>query len=203
MKIISKYKDYYDYLIGVFGEDSKLILDRRGSNNKFILQDGEVIVVCIGNKRIEGIYKDNKFHYGKFLKKFHRERDMPSWKTYVWKRKYDDTKDIYYKYEYTKGHHREFALSKVILNTTLNTENDCAILMYKVNINGELIEVTRFPILKDINIPSILPARDTWIILNDYLSSQIKEPIVPIGDDNVRIQSHGFDLKTSFRPKIK
>ena len=29
MKIISKYKDYYDYLVGTYGEDPKLILDRR------------------------------------------------------------------------------------------------------------------------------------------------------------------------------
>ena len=203
MKIITKYKDYYDYLIGVFGEDPKLILDRRGDTNKFILNDGEVIIVCIGNKRIEGIYKDNTFHYGKALKKFHKEQIMSSWKTYAWGRKYDITKDIYYTYEYIKGHCREFVLSKVILNTTLNTENNCAILLYRTNIKGELVEASKFPILKDLNIPSILSARDAWIILNDYLSSQIKEPIVPIGDDNVRIQSHGFDLKTSFRPKMK
>ena len=27
MKIISKYKDYYDYLQGIYGVDEKLILD--------------------------------------------------------------------------------------------------------------------------------------------------------------------------------
>ena len=29
MKIISKYKDYYDYLSGIYGEDPLKILDRR------------------------------------------------------------------------------------------------------------------------------------------------------------------------------
>ena len=29
MKIISKYKDVYDYLTGIYGEDPLLILDRR------------------------------------------------------------------------------------------------------------------------------------------------------------------------------
>jgi hypothetical protein len=202
MKILSKYKDYYDYLIGVFGEDSKLILDRRGGGNKFTLNDGEVIIVCIGNKRIEGIYKDDNFYYGSGLKKFHNESKISLWGLKSWGRKYDNTKDIIYTYSYFK-HSIDFILSKVILNTTLNSENNCAILMYRLDYKGELSELIRFPILKDINIPSILSARDTWIILNDYLSSQIKEPVVPIGDNNIRIQSHGFDLKTSFRPKIK
>lgn len=202
MKIISKYKDYYDYLIGVFGEDSKLILDRRGGGNKFILNDGEVVIVCIGNKRIEGIYKDDNFYYGSDLKKFHNESKISLWGLKSWGRKYDNTKDIIYTYSYFK-HSIDFILSKVILNTTLNSENNCAILLYRTNIKGELVETFRFPILKDLNIPSILSARDAWIILNDYLSSQIKEPVVPIGDNNIRIQSHGFDLKTSFRPKIK
>ena len=29
MKIISKYKDYYDYLSGIYGEDPLKVLDRR------------------------------------------------------------------------------------------------------------------------------------------------------------------------------
>lgn len=29
MKIISKYKDFYDYLVGIYGEDEKLVYDRR------------------------------------------------------------------------------------------------------------------------------------------------------------------------------
>lgn len=32
MKIISQYKDYYDYLIGFYGIDEKIVLDRRKFN---------------------------------------------------------------------------------------------------------------------------------------------------------------------------
>ena len=34
MKIISKYKDYYDYLTGIYGVDDKIVLDRRGWEGK-------------------------------------------------------------------------------------------------------------------------------------------------------------------------
>ncbi len=31
MKIIDKNKDYYDFLMGVYGQDPKAVYDRRGS----------------------------------------------------------------------------------------------------------------------------------------------------------------------------
>lgn len=35
MKIISNYKDYYDYLVGIYGVDQKVVYDRRFSGNPF------------------------------------------------------------------------------------------------------------------------------------------------------------------------
>ena len=64
MKIISKFKDFYDYLTGVYGVDPKLVLDRRnmlnyelGIDTKYLLKIGTHVI---------DIFVDNigNIHYG-------------------------------------------------------------------------------------------------------------------------------------------
>lgn len=59
----------------------------------------------------------------------------------------------------------------------------------------------KYPILVDYNVNRILSAEKVWLILSEWLGKQItrQEPVVPVGDDKIRIQAAGFDLKTSFR----
>lgn len=73
MKIISKYKDYYDYLVGIYEIDEKLVLDR----TKFDVPSySNVVTFYICGKCIDGYYdaKDEgfvvrnfeSFHYDDF-----------------------------------------------------------------------------------------------------------------------------------------
>lgn len=57
------------------------------------------------------------------------------------------------------------------------------------------------PILKEHFINKIYDPHTIWIMLSEWLGKQKtkNEKEVPIGDNNIRILSHGFDLKTSFR----
>ena len=77
MKIISKYKDYYDYLSGVWGEDPKLVLVRKG---EFVVQstnpsgcDMYVLTFIIGGIMIQ-IY--NNFSLEKKLNSLIPHVDM-------------------------------------------------------------------------------------------------------------------------------
>jgi len=64
MKIISKYKDYYDFLQGTFGIDEKLILDRT-KFHKIELSDYDKITLVIGDLVIEGLFVDGSvFAFG-------------------------------------------------------------------------------------------------------------------------------------------
>lgn len=53
MKIISKYKDYYDYLSGIYGIDDKKILDRTIYKPMNYVPDEFILIICgISFKRI-------------------------------------------------------------------------------------------------------------------------------------------------------
>lgn len=65
MKIISKFKDYYDYLVGIYGVDEKLILDRtKFTSLRFEPTENTRLIFYICGMRVEGIYKNGKFLYG-------------------------------------------------------------------------------------------------------------------------------------------
>lgn len=74
MKIISKYKDYYDYLSGIYGIDEKIVLDRTISKNspnvEFYSHWNRKIVLYIAGYVIECLCIDGKFYYGEDLKEF-------------------------------------------------------------------------------------------------------------------------------------
>ena len=73
MKILSNYKDYYDYLTGVYGEDPLIVLDRTKYNQPFWeipsqSQWGKfgITKYClfIGNYYIEFLRYGYGFYYG-------------------------------------------------------------------------------------------------------------------------------------------
>ena len=69
MKIISKYKDYYDFLTGLYGIDNKLILDRRSFTGMGYLDEG-ILRILVGDYIVEGLYFTDKFYYGSTIHQF-------------------------------------------------------------------------------------------------------------------------------------
>jgi hypothetical protein len=182
MKIISSYKEYYDYLKGIYGEDPLLVLDRRITPVVKLqdISDG-FIILTIGDYDFYGyMYK------GKFM----IDPDLP--------KELQKTTSIGIS-SLIKGYIRKGIFVKNLGDKAITWVEDCPIVLRYGNFT------TEFPILTGSGLEALLPPEKIYQILVDWLSkrNQKKEKEVPVGDDKVRIQSKGFDLKTSFRPKTK
>ena len=200
MKIISKFKDYYDYLKGIYGEDPKLVLDRtKYYNEELNIYEGSFInktvkkyVFHIGEYLVEGVVVNGKLLFGKEIEPF--ETEFPKWR-YRWL-----GRD---KYHIQRGNFTYSILKepKLLGDDSPTWKENCPILLEKGE--GDSKDYIHHPILKNYSFNRVFDAEKIWIILSEWLSKNItrNEPQVPVGDDKVRIISAGFDLKTSFRGK--
>ena len=195
MKIISKYKDYYDYLQGIYGVDPKLVLDRRNFHNYELHGTPRKIELCICGIVYEGWFDGTKVHYGKELTKFGKYRKYVSWNSDNESRReveidngcnrwnWDDVATVPYNDPYK-----------------LNERDETPILIK----HDERIDVC-YPNLSKLNFAKVIPAEEMFIKLSDWLSQQItkSESVTDTRTEHQRIESRGFDKKRSFRPKMK
>lgn len=190
MKILSKYKDYYDYLTGIYGEDEKLVLDRR----KFDMPKFEYwlemnsIAVYICGFVYEGIYKDHKFYWGESCRPLGRKAE-----TFNLRQK---SEDIIYVGTGYGARQQQLSLIPYKDKLELNKKANCPILL---RINEREISQHEFPILSQLNFQHYLPAQEIYLMLCEWLSPKDPNP-APLTDKQ-KIVSAGFDLKTSFRGK--
>lgn len=185
MKIQSKYKDYYDYLQGIYGIDDKLFLDRsKGSTmNKMEidnLKNGDGVQLAIMGLLFTMIYYNGKWYTKKGLYNIGKE--------FKYNKAFIDVE-----VNEKTGLPKEFKDVEFVL-TDLNYKYDCPIIRVKYNWSGE---INLFPRLADYNFGTVIPPEDIWINLYNWLSRVKEEP--NIQTDKEKIVSHGFDLKTSFR----
>ncbi len=199
MKIISKFKDYYDYLQGVFGVDEKLVLDRTKFHKPF-LSNYDKIILVIGNLVVEGLYVDDTFVYGDDLKKYEHKHEAFRWgkgRTYS----YIDKKEDYYYINVPKEISLRGGLN--ILKEKCTREE-----YFKNDKTREKLEkyplflfkgteVYEYPILKDYILGSFISPEEVWFSLSDWLSKDVK--IEDNRTDKEKIVGKGFDYKTSFR----
>lgn len=199
MKILSKYKDYYDYITGIWGEDPKLILDRRNGNPKplgekydFEKDQSYKITLIICGKMIEGYRFQNKIYYGQDLIQFKTDEndkwggiDYPCVTIRENRRRY--SKNDYYALEPVDGY----------INT--NKKYNCPILIEHNN------TYSKFPKLEELNLGSFIRAEEIYIWIQEYLSKQLDESLeqIPFLTDIQKLENKGFNKTTSFRPNIK
>ena len=218
MKILTKYKDYYDYLQGIYGVDDKLILDRRDTKPLYI---NNIITLYICDYVIQGYHHNDKFYFGKDLDsedlkgiiESSKVKSKSKWYIRYFDFKENDPRNPTHRVINDKGN-TPINANLIEDEMMINQKLDCPILIrsgvgsvYNVNqLSGNLEDYfIKFPKLSDLGISGVLPPEKIWVMLSDWLSQSItrNEKKVPIGDDKLRIQTHGFDLKTSFRPKMK
>ena len=202
MKIIDKRgkKDYYDYLTGIYGEDPKLVLDRRVSEqHMFWSSSPEKIVLHICNKIVEGFWDGESFYFGETLGKFGKinTENKLDW----FERSSDKVFVPYVGFDFKSKCGSGTELRKVNVEITddrqkRNTKLDCPILY---NAYGEKFE--KFPILGKMNVGSILPPEVIYKMLVDWLSSRNSalENRPDTRSDVDKLISRGFDKKESFR----
>lgn len=213
MKLISKFKDYYDYLAHQY-HDEKVIYDRTTIKNSKIL------------------YKDSKG-----IRDLPRGIDDPKGGQSIFRYlvingcyyllvgNNQDISETYELLNMNKHKHLEEHLFRrgwfwrqnaYDINYYIGCKDDALIKLSKKighpvyvikSVDKAYIEIdSKIPKLKDYGIPAILSATQIYQELVYFLSNVLKDsPDMqpPINmDDKLKIVSHGFDLKESFRKRI-
>lgn len=207
MLIVSKYKDFYDYLSGVWGVDPKLVLDRREFEHpEFFKRSPQVVVLYICGKVIEGFWDGENFYFGESLSKFGEIKE-PFYKRWHFS-PHHELRTRYVDFKFTAdvplGRTERYDINVEPMDDTkgINLKENCPILM--VNRYGK-DKYHRFPILSKMNVSSILKPEVIYQMLVDWYSERNNE-LEKRQDNQTDIQkliNKGFDKKESFRPKIK
>lgn len=190
MKIIDKRKDYYDFLVGIYGEDPKIILDRRSDYNFEPTVGKNVLYFC---GQIIDIYFDGKIcHIGEDLRKF------------------DNTKTYSKKYEKWFGPRRyrdsiyidksSYYISPRKDDKEINSKNRCPIIIV-----GTFGKLCKYPLLSNLDFSKYMTPEDTFLSISNWLASEIDKDLI-IKDnlsDTQKLENKGFDKKKSFRPNMK
>lgn len=210
MKLISKYKDYYDYLTGIYGIDKKLVLDRTKfisiKDISFTERDKVTFYIC--GFKIEGFHLNGQFYYLDELKQFAKPIDK-------WDRYWGGVDENQYSIIVSSLNNKsEYFQSTVIIDENkINEQVNCPILIKRQNglLLGKIkiksryssfsrtedIHLDPFPILKEFNIQSVFTPEQLYLMLYNWLS---KTKDIPNNlTDKEKIVGHGFDLKHSFR----
>lgn len=198
MKIIDNKKDYYDYLMGVYGIDDKVVFDRRGSK---VLSKSE-----IGEFEDKGVYKWVCRIYLKI-------GDY----VYLFLRKSVD--DCWYMPDVAKFGFFEVRCQPNPMPYSvceINIPNESPIVMvYEVasttNKGRERFDgIIHFgdtfkrtidnPILSQFSfVKKFIKPEEIWERLYDYISKRNEPVIVDNRNDIQHLESAGFDKRTSFR----
>jgi hypothetical protein len=184
MKIISKHKDYYDYLQGIYGIDNYKVYNRKNivqeKDFEIVFEDKKrkpyqhfIYAFAINNK----VYKMVKTRVGIFplTREFLKSLEYDKW-SQDRALDFDETTDLNRK------------LRKPIL----------------VCEGGYLDEKSKKldcdPILKTFGFHKVLTAREVYIEVETFLGWMKDNPEPPNNQTNAnKILANGFDLKTSFR----
>lgn len=199
MKIIGP-KDYYDYLSGIYGIDSKIVLDRSKSE-KFMPIGDELLTFYICGRKIQGLYYDGEFYYGDKLEKIGKIYDEDLW----YKRWYHSGVDVK-KYAVKKkdqfGH--RFNDINFIVESEIymdpkeyNKKENCPILFS----GGYKTDFYHYPMLSNFKLGTILPPEVIYQWLVEWFSnenSKKENNITPMTNIE-KLEAKGFDKKTSFR----
>ena len=200
MKIISKYKDYYDYLAGIYGIDEKLVLDR---TNFGIPIYTDVVSFYICGKRIDGYFdsKENKFYFGEDLKVKFPEKTQRHSRWYYRLTSFKDfDKEVNYMFIPVEGirNGKQVYINIIDDKYKLNEKFSCPILCdTKGTPFGDATAYTMFPKLDETGIVKMLPPHDIYMMLCEWLGKE--KEITDNRTNEEKILSAGFDKKISFR----
>jgi hypothetical protein len=198
MKIISKYKDYYDFYQGVYGQDEKIVYVRGSlpwipSGNSFFklsicateyhlfTYDGETYFGLEGAEEVNDLliqnegrmYKNKTYRdmIERYLSQFNSSKATRWW--------------------------GRVDINPHMSETDINDKLECPVILEQMDYVFSVRETILNPRLSDLNMASILPANEIYLQIGTFLSRE--KPVVDNRDDNARLESAGFDKKTSFR----
>lgn len=186
MKILSKWRDYYDHLVGHYGFDETIVYDRRNLKGKNFNPvpcstgyDQFVFHVC--GKKVP-VVRIGKMHFFEPEKCKHISKIKTRQYGYSWTRNINPSL---------------FLNDHVGKKTDLNVKHRQPVLVeYRGNVY--------IPILEQFGFPSYIDAHEMYRKVYDFLSWLKDNPEAPqITDNDCKIKAHGFHTKRSFRPNMK
>lgn len=236
MVIKSPFKDYWDYLQGVYGRDEKIVYERVCAS--VWQEEGKTVFKKSGLYKPDYELHDNyrchilaicgkiyvSFYFaGKFY--FFQELKGGDFSTYMFmKNVYKGDKlnpneqmvrDILNRMQRTPSNKQPYEIndrknrflsdvsyiSKQGWTTDINEKLNCPVCLVRGSIYGRVGEAEYINVrLSDFGIGQIISPNDMYIMISNFLTREKK--IVDNRTDVQKIESHGFDKKTSFR-KIK
>lgn len=197
MRIISKFKDYYDYLRGIYGEDEKLTLDRTEfTQNILHSSPNGVLDFFVCDMNYQALLKDGKIYWGEDIAQFSKEP-----KYWFYYRHALGKKEDYYHVDIQKSkfNSETLVISKLPQPTQWNEKLACPILIRDLKYDRDVqeCELNVFPILKEYDFHKVMDPTAIWIALSTWLAKP--KEILDTQTDKEKVISAGFDIKTSFR----
>ncbi len=199
MKIISKYKDYYDYLQGEFGIDDVLTYDRRSDNIIRPLQDppddpfARCYSFAICNQGYAVFSYNNKF--------YHTIDELV--KLDVILKKAGKRTIFTLGYGYHKNQ-RKAIWDTFNPKTDINKKLRKPVLVSSENSPFAKDEGWEIPLLREFGFARIIDPKTLFIEISNFMGWLNDNPEIPNKQTNKeKIVSHGFDLKKSFRHRKK
>lgn len=187
MKIVSNYKDYYDFLIGQYGIDEKCVYER---------------ITSIGETK-QGYSPEFKdfpngyYSYSFYICGIYYPVFWWNGQILIGEEALSIPDTVKYGLNYKKNIHREVREMLSFSGTDdddLNEKYNCPIILE----SSEYYNTKIFnPKLSDFNIGRILPPHDIFIKISNFLTRE--KEIIDNRTNDEKIISAGFDKKVSFR----
>ena len=224
MKIISKFKDFYDYKVVKYGVDEKLVYNRKTYYDYYKILHINILTDENGRVSVEDFNKNLKENIKYFKHNNHNKVLIIGEKIYRYWAYYTDTKEIIFndgkKFEFfitfNDIWNDLFSYDRKRFLSYLNTPKDDILFnepMILIEYVGKVDKKTiRYPnsIYKITCNPNLsqmgiyFDEDFIWQSLVEFLSNKRSEKeIIPEVSNENKILSKGFDLKTSFRPNMK
>lgn len=192
MKIISNFKDYYDFIQGKYGIDTKVVYERipeTKTDSKWWksgiyvpgfrnIPDGYYFHMIAFCGTLYAIwYNRGKFYIGDEIESLHSDMIRTDKTTYAGDR------------EYLQYHGKP---------TTANYIAQCPVALVNRYWGDKDFTVRdKNPKLSDFNFAKVVPPEEAYLKIYNFL---IEEPVIKDNRTDVeKVVSHGFDKKTSFR----
>lgn len=188
MKIISKWKDYYDYLQGKYGIDDLIVYDRRG--DEFIKHnfDTDHMVKSLEFHICNRVYTVHEYK-GEF---YHFYEDILRLDK-ILEEDYKRTLLTYWSGKPSRWSNEENYNQKYNGVSTLNIQHRKPVLL-------KTYYGLKLPLLSSYNFHKIIPPEDMFNQVYSFISWLKDNPEIPNKQSDLeKLLSHGFDKKKSFR----
>ena len=178
MKIIDNKKDYYDYLMGVLGQDELVVYDRRGSQ---MVNIGWYYVGYYPDWKHGNINLTYNIWIGDEYRVIEWSKTLNSWVC--------GPLENINKYRKPIARKTDKPIELIIVS---NSENYCRRSITLVQVGN--------PILREIDIiRKHISPEFIWNNVYDFICKRKEKSFVDTRSDVQKAESHGFDKKVSFR----